>query len=53
MFSVRKVEDTKRIIRNNTDKDIQYNGQNNKGQRDKQWSIKHTHKTKDQVTRTH
>ena len=31
-----KLEDTKRIMRNNTDKDRQCNGQNNKGQRDKQ-----------------
>jgi hypothetical protein len=36
LFRVRKVEDTNIIIRNNTDKDRQYNGQNNKGQRDKQ-----------------
>ena len=36
LFSVRIVEDTKRIIRNNTEKDRQCNGQNNKGQRDRQ-----------------
>ena len=36
LFSVRIVEDTKRIIRNNTEKGRQCNGQNNKGQRDRQ-----------------
>ena len=33
-------------------KHIQHNDQNEKGQKDKQQSTKHTHKTKDQVTRT-
>jgi len=30
----------------------QHNGQKKKGQKDKQRSTKHTHKTKDRVTRT-
>ena len=33
-------------------KDRQHNGQNQKGQKDKQRSTKHTYKTKDRVTRT-
>jgi hypothetical protein len=43
-------EDTKGIIKIRiSKKDSQYNGQKKK---DKQRSIKHTHKTNDQVTRT-
>ena len=43
-------EDTKGVIKIRiSKKDSQYNGQEKK---DKQRSIKHTHKTKDQVTRT-
>jgi hypothetical protein len=33
-------------------KNRQHNGQKKKGQKDKQQSTKHTHKTKDRVTRT-
>jgi hypothetical protein len=33
-------------------KNRQHNGQNKKVQKDKQRSTKHTHKTKDRVTRT-
>ena len=43
-------EDTKRVIRILISKNRQHNGQ--KVQKDKQRSTKHTHKTKDQVTRT-
>jgi hypothetical protein len=32
--------------------DRQHNGEKKKGQKDKQRSTKHTHKTKDRVTRT-
>ena len=32
--------------------DRQYNGQKKKVQKKKQWSTKHTHKTKERVTRT-
>jgi hypothetical protein len=43
-------EDTKGVIKIRiSKKDSQFNGQEKK---DKQRSIKHTHKTKDQVTRT-
>ena len=56
-------EGTKGIIRiRNSKKNRQYNGQKTeeqttqwpkeKGQKDKQWSTKHTHKTKDRVTWT-
>ena len=49
-MSVRRVEDTKRATRiNKSKKDRQLNGQKKK---DKQRSTKHTHKTKDRVTRT-
>jgi hypothetical protein len=45
-----KFEDTKGIIRIcKSKKDRQHNGRK-KGQRDKQRSTKHTHKTKDRVT---
>jgi len=62
-----KVEDTKGVIRICKSKDRQHNGQKTdntmakrqttqwskeKGQKDKQPSTKHTHKTKDRVTRT-
>ena len=40
------------VIRIRTSKDRQHNDQKKKGQRDKQRSTKHTHKTKDRVTRT-
>ena len=48
-------EDTKGVIRiRRSKKNRQHNGQkkNSKIQKDKQRSIKHTHKTKDLVTRT-
>ena len=41
--------DTKGVIRIHKSKDRQHNGQKKK---DKQWSTKHTHKTKDRETRT-
>jgi hypothetical protein len=45
-------EDTKRVIRiRKSKKNRQHNGQK-KRSKDKQRSIKHTHKTKDRVTRT-
>jgi hypothetical protein len=41
------------VIRSrNSKKNRQLNGQKKKGQKDKQRSTKHTHKTKDRVTRT-
>jgi hypothetical protein len=46
---IRRVEDTKGVIRIRKSKNGQYNGQKKKN---KQWSTKHTHKTKDRVTRT-
>ena len=47
----KKSEDTKGVneIRKSK-KNRQHNGQKNKGQKDKQRSTKHTHKTKDRVT---
>ena len=45
-------EDTKEVIRICILKNRQHNGQKKKGQKDKQRSTKHTHKTKDRVTRT-
>ena len=46
-------EDTKGVIRIcKSKKDRQHNGQKKKVQKDKQRSTKHTHKTKDRVTRT-
>ena len=46
-------EDTKVVIRIRIlKKNRQNNGQKNKIQKDKQRSTKHTHKTKDRVTRT-
>ena len=46
-------EHTKGVIRIRiSKKDRQHNGQKKKGQNDKQRSTKHTHKTKDRVTRT-
>ena len=55
MFSVNKeeFEDTKGVIRiRKSKKNRQYNGQKEKVHKDKQRSTKHTHKTKDRVTRT-
>jgi hypothetical protein len=43
------LEDTKGVIRIHKSKDRQHNVQKKK---DKQWSTKHTHRTKDRVTRT-
>jgi len=40
-----KFEDTKGVIRSRKRKDRQHNGQKERGQKDKQWSTKHTHKT--------
>jgi len=46
-------EDTKVVIRiSKSKKNRQQIGQKKKGQKDKQRSTKHTHKTKDQITRT-
>ena len=45
-------EDIKGVIRICKSKDRQHNGQNEKGQKDKQWSTKHTHTNKDQVKGT-
>jgi len=45
-------EDTKGVIRIRISKNRQHNGQKKKVQKDKQLSTKHTHKTKDGVTRT-
>ena len=46
-------EDTKGVIRIRiSKKNRQNNGQKKKIQKDKQRSTKHTHKTKDRVTRT-
>jgi len=46
-------EDTKGVIRSRKPKkDRQHNGQKKKYKKDKQRSTKHTHKTKDRVTRT-
>ena len=36
-----KCEGSKGVIRNHKSKDQQYNGQNGKAQKDKQWSTKH------------
>jgi hypothetical protein len=48
-----ELDDTKLVIRiRKSKKDRQHNGQKNNGQKDKQRSTKHTHKTKDRVTRT-
>jgi hypothetical protein len=46
-----ELEDTKEVIRILKSKDRQHNVQIKKGQKDKQRSTKHTHKTKYQVTR--
>jgi hypothetical protein len=40
------------VIHHDCEDDRQHNGQKKKGQNDKQRSTKHTHKTKDRVTRT-
>ena len=45
-------EDTKGVIRIRILKNRQQHGQKKKIQKDKQQSIKHTHKTKDRETRT-
>ena len=45
------LEDTKGLIRiRNSQKNRQHNGQKKKGQKDKQRSTRHTHKTNDRVT---
>jgi hypothetical protein len=52
-YSQEKVEDTKGVIRiRKSKKNRQHNDQMTKGQKDKQRSTKHTHKTKYRVTRT-
>ena len=48
----KKFEDTKGVIRIRLLKNRQHNVQKKKVQRNKQRSTKHTHKTKDRVTRT-
>ena len=46
-------EDTKGVLGNRiSKKNRQHNGQKKKKQKNKQRSTKHTHKTKDRVTRT-
>jgi hypothetical protein len=51
--SQEEFEDTKGVIRNRiSKKDRQHNGQQKKYKGTKQRSTKHTHKTKDRVTRT-
>jgi hypothetical protein len=54
MFSEKEeFNDTKGVIRISiSKKNRQHNGQKKKVQKDKQRSTKHTHKTKDRVTRT-
>ena len=47
-----KFEDTKVVIRSRNSKDRQCNGQKKKGQKDKQWYIKHYNRTKDWAIRT-
>ena len=47
-----ELENTKGVIRVLKSKDRQHSGQKKKGQKDNQRSTKHTHKTKDRVTRT-
>ena len=49
---IRKFNAIKVIIRGRKSKDRQHNGQKKKGKKDKQRSTKHTHTTKDRVTRT-
>ena len=50
---VEELEDTKKEIRiRKSKKDRKHNGQKKKRQKDKQRSTKHTHKTKDRVTKT-
>jgi hypothetical protein len=50
---VKKVEDTKRVIRNRkSKKERQYNGQKKKDQKDKQGSTNYYIKTNDRGTRT-
>jgi hypothetical protein len=44
-------EDTKEVIRIRKSKNRQHNGQKKKDKKDKQRSAKHTHETKDRVTR--
>ena len=52
MFSQEEFEDTNGVIRIRTSKkNRQYNDQI-KGKKDKQRATKHTHKSKDRVTRT-
>ena len=50
-FHQEEFEDTKGVIRIRKWKDRQHNGQR-KRQKDKQRTIRHTHKAKDRVTRT-
>ena len=53
VYCQEEFEDTKGVIRIHISKrNKQHNGQKKKVQKDKQRSTKHTHKTKDQVTRT-
>ena len=50
---IEEFEDTKGVIKIRISKKVkQHNGQKKKIQTDKQRSTKHTHKTKDRVTRT-
>jgi hypothetical protein len=51
-FLWERFEDTKWVIRIRKSKNRQNNDQKEKVQKDKQRSTKHTHKTKDRVTRT-
>jgi hypothetical protein len=52
-LSWEEFEDTKGVIRTRiSKKNRQHNGQKKKYKKDKQWSTKHTYKTKDRVTRT-
>ena len=44
-------EDTKEVIRNRKSKTDRQHKKEERGQKDKQRSTKHTHKTKDRVTR--
>ena len=54
IYLIKEFEDTKGVIRIRIGrkKDRQHNGQKKKLQKDKQWSTKHTYKTRDRVTRT-
>jgi hypothetical protein len=53
LFCYEEFEDIKGVTRiRKSKKNGQHNGQKKKGQKDKQRSTKHMHKTKDRVTRT-